>query len=466
MAVQTSGEELWQPARLISTAGMRSSEEQEQRATAALLAVMRAVPEFGRALIDEVGGPKGRIATFTEVQLKDGDGKVSIPDGAIVVERGKTRWRALVEVKTSSNGLKVEQVSRYLDMAREHGFDAVVTISNEITADSTEVPLALDRRKLRRVEIRHLSWWRIMTEAIVQHRFRGVSDPDQAWILGELIAYLDSEKSGAGGFVDMGDKWVRVRDAVRQGTVRAADPEVRSVCARWRQFMDYLALGLSQDLGRDVSPLRPRRQTADERIESLVAQIVEEARLSGGLRVPDAVAPVEIVADLRARQVTTSVTLDAPREGRPLSRINWLLRQLRDADPHLRVEVGFTGTRETTSLLLDEAREFPQRLLSPTDPKREPRTLAVAMTRSMGLKRGKAQGSFVGEMRKQVFDFYRDLVQNLKPWQAKAPKLPEERAEVSPLPEPDPPPFSASEEREIGEATDPTGTQDDASRRT
>ena len=88
--------------------------------------------------------------------------------------------------------------------------------------------------------------------------------------------------------------------------------------------------------------------------------------------------------------------------------------------------------------------------------------LSVAMTRPMGLKRGKAQGSFVGETRKQVFDFYRDLVQNLKPWQAKAPKLPEERVDVSPLPQPDPPPFSASEEREIGEATDPIGTQDDA----
>ncbi len=54
----------------------------------------------------------------------------------------------------------------------------------------------------------------------------------------------------------------------------------------------------------------------------------------------------------------------------------------------------------------------------------------------MGLKRGKGQGSFVGVTRKQVFDFYRDLLQNLKPWQAKAPKLREEPAEISPLPQP------------------------------
>jgi hypothetical protein len=416
---------------------------------------MRAVPEFGRSLLTDLGAPGGKLTTFTEVQLKDADGGLHIPDGVLVVERGKTRWRALVEVKTSTNVLKAEQVSRYLDMAREHGFDAVVTISNQITADPTEIAVDVDRRKLRRVDLRHLSWWRILTEAIVQHRFRGVSDPDQAWILGELIAYLDNEKSGAGGFVDMGDGWVRVREAVRHETARATDPEVRRVCERWRQLIDYLALGLSQDLGRDVTPIRPRKQTPEERVGDLVRELADESRLSGGLKVPDAVAPVTIVADLRARQLTTSITLGAPREGRPLSRINWLLRQLRDANPNLRIEVSFAGTRETTSLLLGEAREAPERLLSPTDQKREPRTLSVALTRQMGLKRGKGQGSFVGETRKQVVDFYRELVQTLKPWQPRAPKLPKDPEEVPALPQPEPPPFSASELRAPGEATPP-----------
>ena len=82
----------------------------------------------------------------------------------------------------------------------------------------------------------HLSWWRIITEAVMQHRFRGVSDPDQAWILGELIAYLDHENSGASGFQDMGERWVRVRDSARQGTLRSADPEVRAVAEKWEHF--------------------------------------------------------------------------------------------------------------------------------------------------------------------------------------------------------------------------------------
>jgi hypothetical protein len=137
------------------------------------------------------------ISTFAEVQLKDVDGKLSIPDGAIVVERGKTRWRCLVEVKTSMVALKPDQVARYLDMAREHEFDAVLTISNQITASPRESPVTVDRRKLRSVSLFHLSWWRVITEAIVQHRFRGIDNPDQAWILGELIAYIWTMRSRA-----------------------------------------------------------------------------------------------------------------------------------------------------------------------------------------------------------------------------------------------------------------------------
>ena len=230
-------EEGWHPARLIPAVGIRGQEEQEKRATSSLLAVMRAIPDFGHALLGPLDAPKGRIATYAEVQLKDGAGKTHIPDGAIVVERGKTVWKCLVEVKTGTAELRSEQVNRYLDWARENRLDGVLTISNEITGSPTDSPVPVDGRKLRATHLYHLSWWRIVTEAIVQHRHRGVSDPDQAWLLGELIAYLDDERSGASGFQDMGETWVRVRDGAGDGTLRAGDKEVRDVAERWEQFV-------------------------------------------------------------------------------------------------------------------------------------------------------------------------------------------------------------------------------------
>lgn len=135
----SSPEDTWQRARLLPTVGIKGQEEQERRATSSLLAVMHAVPEFGHALLRELGAPKSPIIkTFTEVRFKDAAGKSQIPDGAIVCERGKKRWSCLVEVKTGSAALRDEQVASYLDLARDNGFDGVLTISNQITAVSTD----------------------------------------------------------------------------------------------------------------------------------------------------------------------------------------------------------------------------------------------------------------------------------------------------------------------------------------
>jgi len=201
--VATKPEDGWRPSRLIPTTGIGGPDEQEQRATSSLLAVIGAVPQFGRSILELVGAPAGQIKTFTEIRFADEDTRLSIPDGAIVVERGRTRWVALVEVKTAGTELRVEQVERYLDLARTNSFDAVVTISNQITASPEESPISIDARKTKKVSLRHLSWWQVMTQARVEHQHRKISDPDQAWILGELIAYLDHERAGAGGFDDM-----------------------------------------------------------------------------------------------------------------------------------------------------------------------------------------------------------------------------------------------------------------------
>jgi hypothetical protein len=432
----------WHPARLIPAMGIRGQEEQEKRATTSLLAVMRAVPEFGHALVGSLGAPKGRIATFTEIQLKDGAGKTHIPDGAVVVERGKKLWRCLVEVKTGAADLKAEQVNRYLDMAREHRFDAVLTISNQITSAPTDSPVDVDRRKLRSLGLVHLSWWRILTEAIVQHRHRGVSDPDQAWILGELIAYLDDERSGASGFQDMGENWVKVRSGAGDSTLRPGDPEVRDVAGRWDQFVEYLCLGLGQDLGRDVRPVRPRKQTSASRLDSSCAMLATQGSLEAAIRVPDAAGPLAVQADLRTRKVITSVSLEAPGDGRPATRINWMLRQLQDAPDGLVIEASFANSKATTAALLSAARENPQALLLPNDGKRPPRAFRLTLSRPMGTKRGKGERSFVLETRKQAIDFYRDLVQNLRAWRPSAPKLPDEPEDAA-GPQADPPAFTA-----------------------
>ena len=424
----------WQHARLIPTFGIRNQQEQEKRATSCLLAVMHGVPEFGYALLSELDAPKAPvIETFAEVRFKDANGKTVIPDGAIVCRRGKKTWTCLVEVKTGSAKLKDEQVGAYLDVARANGLDGVLTISTQITTNSSESPCSVDRRKLRgNLGLWHFSWWRVLTEAVVQQRYRGISDPDQEWVLRELIHYLSSEASGAVGFEDMGDKWVPLRKAAHDGTLRASDAAAHHVSERWEQFTNYLSLSLSQELGANVTVYRPRGQTTPARLEELVKQLANDGTLSSTLRIPDAVGPLSIRADLRSRQTFVSVSVAAPREKRPKTAINWLLRQLRDASDDLLIEVGFPNARATTAATLGGLREDPSPLYYPSDPKRAPREFIVTQSKPMGQKRGRAEGSFVRETSAQTVAFYRDVVQDLKGWQAPAPKLriePEQRTE-------------------------------------
>lgn len=417
----------WISARLIPTAGIRGPREQEARASSALLAVLSAVPPFARAFLGVMGAPGGRVSTFTEVRLKGADGKTHIPDGAIVVEHGAKRWSCLVEVKTDATNLETEQVVRYLDMARRHDFDGVLTISNQIVADADALPYKLNGSKIGKLTVRHLSWWQVLTEAVIQHRFRGIDDPDQAWILNELIRYLTDERSGASGFEGMGSEWVRVRDGARNGTLGAGDPEATAVAARWEQLIEYLCLNLSQDLGVMVRRHRSRGKSAADRLAEAARTLAEDGVLSSAFQVPEAVGPIEIEADLRAGQLTTSVEIAAPKDlKRPTARINWLLRQLKDAPDALRIEVRFARMRERRSALLGKCRDEPTALLCVSDPKRDPHSFALASTQAIGRKGGRGEGTFVGETCKQAMNFYGDLVQDLRPPRPKAPQLADE----------------------------------------
>ncbi len=141
----------------------------------------------------------------------------------------------------------------------------------------------------------------------------------------------------------MGESWVKVRNGAGDGTLRASDAEVRDVADRWGQFVEYLCLGLGQDLGREVRPVRPRKQTTASRLETGARELTANGTRDAAIRVPDAAGDLMLRADLRARRVVTSVSLDAPGDGRPATRLNWLLRQLRDAPDRLVIEASFVN---------------------------------------------------------------------------------------------------------------------------
>ena len=231
----------------------------------------------------------------------------------------------------------------------------------------------------------------------------------------------------------MGESWVRVRDAARDGTLRASDDGAQVVAARWEQLVEYLCLHLSQELGVDVKQIKPRSRTARDRVSESAHSLADTGVIEREIKVPDAVGPVRIEADLKARLVTTSIDLAAPKDMKmPKTKVNWLLRQLKEAPDDLRIEVRFASSRQTTSELLGDCRDDPDCMLNPDDPKRDPRGFTLARTLPMAKKGGLDPGSFAAGLRKQTTEFYRDLVQDLMPPQPKAPKLPSDKEQQQP----------------------------------
>ncbi|WP_256793248.1 hypothetical protein [Terrabacter sp. Ter38] len=429
-------EHSWNEARLIPTSGINGAEEQERRATSALLAVMTAVREYGRALVRPLGAPAGAIECFIEVPFVLGERKL-YPDGLIRVSRGVKSWTALVEVKTGSNELAAEQLENYLDIARDQGFDSVLTISNEIPAVAGQHPTKIDKRKLRKVNLHHLSWSQVLAEAVMQKEFRGVADPDQAWILGELIRYLEHSRSGALEFDDMGESWTSVRDAVAAGTLRATDKGIATVVARYDALLRFASLSLGRRLGTEVVPVLTRKELAEPalRAQSLTQQLCATGQMSGAIRIPDTVGQLVVTADLRSGRVSCHVDLDAPRDDRATTRVNWLVRQLKNAPDSARVECFTAHSRGSSAAeLLRTVRETPGVLI--TDPAKEVRAFRVATSSTVGTKRGRGRGAFIDSVLTAIDSFYAEFLGDLKAWSAAPPKMrqvsPTESAEIEP----------------------------------
>jgi hypothetical protein len=406
----------WERARLIPVSGIRGPDEQERRGASALLAVVNSVREFGRAITAPLGAPAGGPSAFIEVSFTSGEKKLR-PDGVLQVKRGSVLWTALIEVKTGTNELKAAQVESYLDLAREQGFNAVLTVSNQLAGAAGEHPLTVDKRKLRRVSLHHLSWSQIRTEALVEQTNKAVSDPDQAWILAEFIRYLEHPRSGAIEFEDMGGSWVAVREAARAATLQPTDKGAADVAGRFEQLVSFAAMLLSRELGVDVRPVlsRAEMKEPDRRLQAAAATLADTGVLSGALRVPNAAAPIEVTADLRASRIRCSMTIDAPDTGKPLTRLNWLLRQLRDSKGQVFIEAIAVRQRGKGGVrTLAELREAPK--LAIEDPRRDLRAFTISLSANAGTKRGKARGSFVTSVLGTIDTFYADVVQHIKPW--------------------------------------------------
>ncbi|MFK0169246.1 TerD family protein [Streptomyces sp. NPDC090306] len=415
----------WREARLFPVSVLKSDRDREMRATSVLLSVMAQVPEFGRRLTAGFGAPAGRMETFTEVSLPHGD-TPRRPDGVVRVERAGKQWTALVETKTNGNPLKPEQVQAYMDIAARRGYEAVVTLSNDVALEGTPlVDVKVDGRRKHKVGLWHLSWAEVTYQAQMLIRHEGVGNAAHAWLLQELLHYLQHDNSGCHGFQNMGAAWVPVRNGIDDETLCQGDPRALDVVENWERLVRQVCLRLGGELGQKVLPVQRARRGSDAgaRRAALADRLCQDGKLHAELRIEGTPGVLAVGADLRTGRLRTSVEIPAPDQGYPLTWAKRLVRRLADAPADLHVETLVDGDAGGPRGTLERLRPEPGDLL-PKGNAGQITGFRLSLLKSMGSTRGNAETGFIRSVDDAVNRFYTTVVAHLDGTAPVAPRTP------------------------------------------
>lgn len=314
----------------------------EQRTLSIVLAALTSVRPLAEKILLPFRVRLGRrtsLSCYTEVTLANEiKGSKDRPDALIVVDSGRGEWTALVEAKVGKNVVDEEQLERYIELAKLNGINAVITISNELTPDPTINPIQPRRALPRNVDLFHLSWSSILTHAflLVSAKESPFDNDDEAFIVSELVRYLDDANSGRVPLDQMNKDWPKVVGDVQAGhPINGKLPEIAEMVTTWHQEARDVALIMTRRLKEPVSLAVSRNEIANPRgwVESEIREFCESKALSFELDVPNAASRLAVRADFLRRSISVCMKVGAPLDKASNSaRLNWLLKQLQRSE--------------------------------------------------------------------------------------------------------------------------------------
>lgn len=407
-----------------------SESSKEGRTLSIVLATMARVPEFAAELLKSAGrrpGARTKVEAFTEVSFPKAKSANLRPDGLLIVDSGRTVWRAFVEAKIGTETLKQTQLENYLRLAREVDVDAVITFSNEFAALPEHHPTQVDQRLTKKVELLHFSWFSLLTMINLLAENEDVNDEDHVFLLRELERFLLHKSAGLKRFDSMGPEWTRILDTMRTGApLSKTSNDVVGVAANWQAELRDMCLLLSRKTSASVDLKLAAKHRSDPRgrLKADCLSIADYGCLSASIDVVDAAAPIDIEVDLTTRTIRVSMKLAAPGDRvQQRSRLNWLLRQLEDQEGEdIRILCNWPGRAPQTASTLRDARDD-ESIHSHPDKSMLPNSFVVMKLMTDGRKFA-GRKTFVGCFEELVVeDFYGSIVEHLTAWQPPARKL-------------------------------------------
>lgn len=426
---------------------------QEDRATSILLAGMMAVDDFAKFLLAEIGQNlrlRSKVRCYTQIVFKKLPGEIKHrPDGLIEVVTGSRTWRAVVESKIGRATLTEEQIRDYIQAAKLNGIDAVITLSNQFATLPTHHPVRFSRALLKGIGLFHWSWMHIRTQAKLLLQDDEFTSDDQRYVLQEILRYFEHPSVGISGFDQMNPEWKELVLNVQTGARPSKNSEeVTTTVAAWYQEIRDLCLLMSrtlaesQPLKRNVRPKLSRAHAKDplRRLKDDCDNFTKRYQLLAALDIPDAAAPVAVIADLRTRTIMCSMTLDAPKDKKgATARTTWLLRQLPESKaPDIIVKALWPGKSAPTQSRLEDLRDNPK-LLEVGKAGLRQHSFEILVVRDLA---GKFSGrrTFIEALETIVPEFYEQVGQHVRAWVPRPPKIEarEMPTEMTETPKPQP----------------------------
>jgi hypothetical protein len=404
-------------ARLIPVG---AATQKERFACSVLLASLRVVHPFARDFFDHIGwkvGSWSEIRGYTEpVFSNQPDGITCRPDGLLILDTGKKERRAIVETKIGSAKISGDQLAQYCRLAKANKIDAIITVSNELSADPTHLPYDIPKEG-KNIPIFHWSWSYLVMLAELLLRVEEEFDEEQDYILREIIRYFDHESAGVSCNTTMCADWSEVVERIL-GAARlsTSDVAVSSVVSCWHQQLASVCISQTRQLKFPVT-LRLSKPQWDQRIRLSddISKFVESNRLWATFEYPAPQIPIELVADASRRNVTCRLTVDAPLNRRTYkSRIRWILGQLPD-DLVLpaRLDVVWKYNQRSSAPLSALREDLDAgKIDSPSAPRAfEIVYVADVSTKFAGTK------SFIPAVEEALVAFYESIARHVRPWQ-------------------------------------------------
>ncbi len=415
-------------ARLIPSL---AESRKEEKLVSVLLAVLGAVRPFAAQLLGFCGvrvGKTSDVESYTEVVFPTSDpNRTERPDGVLnVTGRNKVRWTALFEAKVDNAEIDEEQVLRYGEVARSHGINTIITLSNQLVPLPTHIPYSVPKRLTRKLEFYHISWTSIRTQAMLTLKDSEDLSEEQRFIMEEMVRYFEHSNSGVKRFDQMNREWRQLVLGIRHGEqFQRTSPEIENTVASWHQEERDVCLILTRRIGERVDIRLPRKYRTDIalRLRDACDSLVSDNELISGFLIPNAASDLEVVVNLQRRTISCSMKLQAPGDRkRAASRINWILRQLRNVEgDDVFVRAFWSGRSQSTQAVLQKVQEDPGSL-------EIDRTGAVPVSFEVLVisdlaGRFSGRSTFIEDLEKAIPGFYDRVGQNLRKWVPPPPSI-------------------------------------------